>query len=190
MQKKLLLITIFLLTISSNIIAETRCFIKIGFGDCINCYNVLSILNDFDKTYVFNETYKGSEKEILHEYLGLEGDNIKIETSDSLYNSFGYDDFTAIIFIKDGKVILKFPMSKLGLYSTNIRILQNNINTETNITDTIDISKHWLPSNELKINSNQEIYILNRFTSVPLKSVCNQKLNKFGSLRLKRSLSF
>ena len=118
---KLKLLFFIVLTVNLNLFAKIQCSVKIGLSDCVSCYNVLALIKDFDREFVLKGDYVGLENEVIKEYLGLSYVS-KIHVSDSLYNSFGYGDFTVISFREDQREILKFPMSSIGGYLKEINI--------------------------------------------------------------------
>ncbi len=146
-----------LLMVNLNLFAKIQCCVKIGLSDCINCYNVLSTIKDFDREFVLKGEYLGLENEIINEYLGI-SDESKIIVSDSLYNSFGYGDFTVISFWEDQKEILKFPMSLIGGYSTEIsEMKRKNILTDVK---PVDLSRLWHVQCQLKMLQSGNFAIL------------------------------
>lgn len=154
-MKKIIIFTV-ITTCCLELSASVKCYIKIGFGDCLNCYNLLSIVNDFEKEYVFKEEFKGFEKEILREYLGLEGELV-IHTSDSFYNSFGSDDFTVLSFYLDSQYLFKCPMSELDNWSATIAKLKNNIHRDE---IEVNLDGIWHNQCQIKLTKLEEIVVL------------------------------
>lgn len=152
-----------------NINAKIQCYIKIGFSDCINCYNVLSSLRDFDKEYVLKSEFKGIEQEILKEYLGIT-DAPKVYASDSFYNSFGFTDFTVIAFRENGHELLKFPMSSMNYHLDQINELRRNQIVEQ--TKKIGLLNNWHNQCQLKLLQSENFVILD-----PLR----RKISKFNN---------
>ena len=166
--------------VALNVSAKITCYIKIGFGDCINCFNVLALLSDFDKVYVFKEEYKGLEKEILNEYFGIIN-NPTIHTSDSFYSTFGYKNFTVISIRNNftSKELLKFPMSKFDEKRDSLRIIKTLINQ--NSTFKINLNNNWHSQCELKLSENNEVLIFDPIL---------RKLKRFSkNMTLKNSFS-
>lgn len=136
--------------------ASVKCYIKIGFGDCVNCFNLLSIVDDFEKEYVFKEEYKGIETEILRQRFGVGGELI-FHTSDSFYNSFGYDNFTVLSFYNDGACLLNCPLTELDKWSTSIKKLKYDI-----IKDELEVNLEgvWHDQCQVRLTDLKEIVIL------------------------------
>lgn len=155
-----------------NLSASIKCFIKLGFGDCVNCYNLLSILKDFDKVYVFNSDFQGVEKQILKEYFGIEGD-VKTQTSDSLYRSFGHENMTVLSFTNDNVPLLKFPMMDIDKWLPTIRML----NFRASMSEVpVSLDKFWHDQCQVRLNDSGEILVLD-----PLLHKVS-KLDKYGNL--------
>lgn len=161
------------LTCCLNLSASIKCYIKVGFGDCVNCYNILSMLKDFDKEYVFKNEFQGLEKQILKEYLGIEGD-IKTQTSDSLYESFGHENMTVLLFTKDNVSLFKFPMMDMVKWLPTIRMLNFQ---ESMSEEPVKLEKYWHDQCQVRLNDSGEIFILD-----PLLHKVS-KLDKYGNLR-------
>jgi hypothetical protein len=136
--------------------AGVKCYIKVGFGDCINCYNTLSIVDGLNKIYVFKNDYKGIEKEILKKHFGIEGD-IDIRTSDSFYNSFGYENLTVLSFFKEDVQLMKFPLVDINLYKSSIEKLKFDLKP---VDGDADLQVFWHGQCQVQLNSSNDIIIL------------------------------
>jgi len=157
---KLKLLFFIVLTVNLNLFAKIQCSVKIGLSDCVSCYNVLALIKDFDREFVLKGDYVGLENEVIKEYLGL-SDVSKIHVSDSLYNSFGYGDFTVISFREDQREILKFPMSSIGGYLKEISEMKRKNNLGNTIT--IDLSKNWHRQCQIKLLNSGNFAVLDPY---------------------------
>lgn len=149
--------------------AKIQCYIKVGFSDCINCYNVLSTIRDFDREYVLKGEFKGMEQEILKEYLGINNDP-KVHASDSFYNSFGFTDFTVISFSENGHELLKFPMSSINFHLDEVNQLRRSQIIYK--SKKIDLMNNWHNQCQLKLLQSENFVILD-----PLR----RKISKFNN---------
>jgi hypothetical protein len=154
MKTKFFLLIIFAMCLSAS--AHVKCYIKVGFGDCINCFNMLSLVEDFDKEYIFKNEFKGLEKEILKEYLGIT-EPVTVHTSDSFYEAFGYDNFTVLSFCHNGKEVFKCPMSGIDKCLPDIRRLNHN---EPPVETHINLGASWHEKCQVKITEANDIIIL------------------------------
>ena len=191
-MKKIILIILLLVAYSFNANAAVKCYIKVGFSDCINCYNVLVAVKNFEKVYIFKGEFKGMEKDILKEYLGVDDITNNFISSDSIYQSFGGGDFTVLKFMNNNFQLLKCKMSEIGIYYSKIQSFNKNDNPfilnkdsnpfNLNNNDTTDISKFWHSKCQIKINKKNEIIILdqllNKVTKLDSKG---NKINSFSS---------